>query len=215
MYGTRIATSGRDRHKFQEVNTLISATKKVFLKCAYRVQRYKQQLPDVPLPPEPVITRWATWIQAVIFYSKHFEAVKSVMEHFSSDPAVSVSESLSAFNSSKVLSSVSYIASHFSWLPDSINKLETSGMPLQEAMGIMEDAVQKVSVVPGEVGGVVSTKLQSVLNKNPGYSNLLTLSRIFNGETVEPPENIIASTPPSLQICAGDILRYRAIFFYL
>ena len=184
------------RHEFPEVNSLISATKKVFLKCPYRIQRYKEQLPDVPLPPEPVITRWATWIEAVIFYSKNFEAVKSVMENFSSDPAVCVSESLLAFNSDKVLLSVSYIASHFSWLPNSIKKLETSGMVLQEAVKIMEDAVQKVSVVPGEVGSVVSTKMQSVLNKNPGYPTLVTLSRLFNGENVEPPKSIIPSRIP-------------------
>ena len=42
-------------------------------------------------------------------------------------------------------------------------------------MEIMEDAVQKVSVVPGEVGGVVSIKMQSVLNKNPGYSIFILL----------------------------------------
>ena len=81
--------------------------------------------------------------------------MKSVMEKFSSDSAVSVSEYLSAFNSSKVLSSVSYIASHFSWLPGCVKKLETSGMPLHKAMGIMEDGVQKVSVVPRDMGGVI------------------------------------------------------------
>lgn len=69
-------------------------------------------------------------------------------------------------------------------------------MVLQEAVKIMEDAVQKVSVVPGEVGSVVSTKMQSVLNKNPGYPTLVTLSRLFNGENVEPPKSIIPSRIP-------------------
>ena len=48
-------------------------------------------------------------------------------------------------------------------------------MPLHEAVGMMEHAVQELSVVPGEVHGVVSTNLISVLDKNPGYSTLTRL----------------------------------------
>lgn len=190
----RVAETVRDL--FPEVNTLISATKKVFLKAPYRIQCYKQRLPDTPLPPEPVITRWGTWIEAVNFYSDNFEAVKSVVETLSPDSAVSVSESLSAFNNSKVICSVSYIKTHFGWLPDSIKKLETAGLTLQEAIGIVEEAVNKLNAVQGEVGDKVSTKLNAVLNRNPGYSTLHTIYRICNGETVESIENILPSTIP-------------------
>ncbi|KAH1006084.1 hypothetical protein HUJ04_006962 [Dendroctonus ponderosae] len=31
------------------------------------------------LPPEPVITRWGTWIKAAIFYAEHFEAIKELI----------------------------------------------------------------------------------------------------------------------------------------
>lgn len=186
----RVAETVRDL--FPEVNTLISATKKVFLKAPYRIQCYKQRLPDTPLPPEPVITRWGTWIEAVNFYSDNFEAVKYVVETLSPDSAVSASESLSAFNNSKVICSVSYIKTHFSC----IKKLETAGLTLQEAIGIVEEAVNKLNAVQGEVGDKVSTKLNAVLNRNPGYSTLHTIYRICNGETVESIENILPSTIP-------------------
>ena len=78
----------------------------------------------------------------MIFYSKYFEAVKSVMGNVSSDIALSLSEFLSAFSSCIVLCSFSFIASHFSWLPDSIKELETSAMSLQEAVGMMEDVTE-------------------------------------------------------------------------
>ena len=127
---------------------------------------------------------------------------------------ISVDSALTTKNS-KVFSSVSYIANHFSWLPDSIKKLETSCMPLQEAVGIMEDAVQVVSVVPGEVGGVVSTKLQSLLNNNPGYSNLVILSCLFSGEIVESPENSITSTIPLYkyaELTSCEVERFFSIY---
>jgi hypothetical protein len=66
------------RVKFPQVNKLISMTKKVFLIAPTRVQNYKQHFPDAPLSPEPVPTRWGTWIEAVNFCSEHFETVKSL-----------------------------------------------------------------------------------------------------------------------------------------
>lgn len=64
------------RQNYGNVNKLISSTKKVFLKAPSRVQAYKEQLPNLALPPEPIITRWGTWLKAVLFYSENFEAVK-------------------------------------------------------------------------------------------------------------------------------------------
>jgi len=33
----------------------------------------------MPLPPEPVITRWGTWLNAAMFYADHFETFKNVV----------------------------------------------------------------------------------------------------------------------------------------
>jgi hypothetical protein len=38
---------------------------KMFLKAPHWVQSYKQPLPHASLPPEPVPTRWRTWIDIV------------------------------------------------------------------------------------------------------------------------------------------------------
>jgi Protein of unknown function (DUF 659) len=48
------------REEFPDVNKLKSNTKKVFIKAPLRVLAYKDQLPGIPLPPEPVLTRWGT-----------------------------------------------------------------------------------------------------------------------------------------------------------
>jgi hypothetical protein len=74
------------------MNKSISMTEKVFLKATHWVQSYKQQLPDQPLPSEPVPTGWGTY-----FCREHFESVKSVVAKFLSESAVSVLESQSAF----------------------------------------------------------------------------------------------------------------------
>lgn len=51
------------RCTFGKVNKLISSTKKVFLKSPARIKAYKEKLPTVPLPPEPVVTPWGTWLK--------------------------------------------------------------------------------------------------------------------------------------------------------
>jgi hypothetical protein len=59
-HGLRVAEEVTSN--FPDVNKLISSTKKVFVKAPQRVQRYRNELPDVALPPEPVLTRRGIWI---------------------------------------------------------------------------------------------------------------------------------------------------------
>jgi len=52
---------------------------------------YKEILPDIPLPPEPVLTRWRTWLEAAIFKCYHFQGLKKVVEELSSKKSPSQS----------------------------------------------------------------------------------------------------------------------------
>jgi hypothetical protein len=65
----------------------------------------------------------ATWIEAANLYSEHFETVKSIADKFSSEPAVSVRESQSAFCDPKVACFIAYIRSNFGWLPETTKRL--------------------------------------------------------------------------------------------
>ncbi|KAL4112236.1 hypothetical protein QTP88_016061 [Uroleucon formosanum] len=53
---------------------------KVFLKAPQRVYVYKEIMPSVPLPPEPVLTRWGTWIKAANFCADHFDNLKIILQ---------------------------------------------------------------------------------------------------------------------------------------
>ena len=54
------------------VDKLVSSVKKVFKKAPSRVQKFRTIAPDVPLPPQPILTRWGTWLEAALYYSEHF-----------------------------------------------------------------------------------------------------------------------------------------------
>jgi hypothetical protein len=57
-------------------------------------------------------------------------------------------------------------------------------------MDIMKNTSEKLSVVKGEAGESVSTKLQAVLRRNPGFSTFTSVCQVFNGDNVDPPEDI-------------------------
>ncbi|KAJ8957739.1 hypothetical protein NQ318_017637 [Aromia moschata] len=55
------------RNCFPEVDALISSTKKVFLKSPKRLRAFHTQCPGVSEPPQPIITRWGTWLEAAFY----------------------------------------------------------------------------------------------------------------------------------------------------
>jgi hypothetical protein len=147
-------------------------------------------LPDVALPPEPVLTRWGTWIQAVNFYNKHFDVLKSFVTTFHAESAVAVRESQTALIETKVASSMAYVRSNFGWILESIKKSETTGISLQESMGILENAEVKLSAVRGETGEKDYRKFQAILKRNPGYSTFMAVLKILDGVDTDLPEDI-------------------------
>jgi hypothetical protein len=54
----------------------------------------------------------------------------------------------------------------------------------------------KLSVVKGEAGESVSTKLQVVLKRNPGFSTFTCVCQVLNGDDVDPPEDIAPEKIP-------------------
>jgi hypothetical protein len=51
-----------------------------------------------------VSAKWETWIEAVSFYSEHFETVKSIVAKFPSESDDSVREYQGAFSDTEVAS---------------------------------------------------------------------------------------------------------------
>ena len=65
------------RSSFPVANSFISSVKKIFIKAPLRVQQYKQIL-NKELPPEPILTRWGTWLKAASFYADNMEGIAEV-----------------------------------------------------------------------------------------------------------------------------------------
>ncbi|KRY21054.1 hypothetical protein T12_961 [Trichinella patagoniensis] len=67
---------------FPDVDRLIFNVKKVFLKAPSRVQLFKEMATEIPLTPQPVLTRWGTWLSAVFYYAVNFTKIQEIISCF-------------------------------------------------------------------------------------------------------------------------------------
>jgi hypothetical protein len=78
------------RGQFDEVDNLISNVKKNFRKAPSRILLFKTEAPGIKLPPEPIITRWGTWLDAAIYYCENFETIVRIIHLLDENDAVSI-----------------------------------------------------------------------------------------------------------------------------
>ena len=67
---------------FKNINEVITAIKAATIKN----KDCKKDFHDagLPSPPDPVITRWATWLRAALYYSKNLPAVRTIVNNWTS-----------------------------------------------------------------------------------------------------------------------------------
>lgn len=187
------------RANFPEVNALISSVKKVFVKAPLRVKLFSEMLPDTRLPPQPILTRWGTWIEAALYYSEHLEDVKKVLEALDKNDAASIETAVNACNEKNLQAKLVFIRTYFSKLPAAITRLEEKGMPLTSALQVFETAITEE--VPGEIGKSLRHKIERIEARNPGLTFLRDVNRVLLGESEKQFSSYSASDIASLRYC--------------
>lgn len=160
------------RASYKEVDSFIANVKKIFAKAPSRTRTFNQMAPGVPLPPQPVLTRWGTWLEAVLYYATHYNKVVSVINTFNSEEASSIANAKSLI-SEQLLKELQFIQTNFGNLPKAITQLERSGIELSKSINIIEKVSNSITrAVPDPITERVKEKLSAVLHKNNGFSVL-------------------------------------------
>ena len=170
------------RSHFPVVDDLVANVKKIFRKSPHRLQIFKTLEPDLALPPEPILTRWGTWISAAIYYCKHFESIKNVVESFDSNDSVAIKKAQDVLKSQTLQANLIYIKSNFECLPTAIKQLQEQKLSLFDSIKITETISGIVKKLQGQHSDSIKTKLDSVLNSNAGYKMICKISKILSGE---------------------------------
>ncbi|XP_023216012.1 tyrosine-protein kinase Abl-like [Centruroides sculpturatus] len=111
--------------EYSKANNFISEMKMVLFKCPSREHLY-QDITGLPLPPSPVVTRWWSWINSVVFYCKNFEKINAFINELLPGDSVVVN-SVKKLVTDPVVTTVLYSMHSYKLLVDKINKLERHG----------------------------------------------------------------------------------------
>ncbi|KAJ4451158.1 hypothetical protein ANN_02600 [Periplaneta americana] len=77
--------------------TSTSAYKNSIKHTTMRVLLFQIIAPGIPLPPQPVLTRWETWLDSVNYYAEHYGKIMEVIDVLDSKDSSAVAAVKSAF----------------------------------------------------------------------------------------------------------------------
>lgn len=201
---------------FPLVNRLIARVKMVFVKFPLRRAKYRDDCPDLPLPPEPVLTCCGTWLEAAIFYADNLPAIKGVVNGFNLEEAKSIEECQKIFIDETSQRDLSFIKAHLSFLPGAIKQLEEVGLPLKRSLSIIKGVQEKLGTIPGVKGQVFKDKMEEVVQKNAALKVLQEVNNILNGKKNAPiPDGFEPEDIAELKFCpiaSADVERSFSAF---
>jgi hypothetical protein len=174
--------SEKIREYFINVDKFISSVKKVFKKSPKRIQKFKLMAPNLALPPQPVITRWGTWILAAKYYSENFNIISDIIGSFKAKDSKCIKDAKKCLEDSNLKYELAFINANFSSIVDVITILEVKDLSIVDAITIIEEFLVKLSRISNsEVGKIAYERLKLVLEANPGYTQIKTIAHILNG----------------------------------
>ena len=205
------------REMFPEVNDLVSTVKGVFVKVPSRIIIWKEVCPEVPLPPEPMLTRWGTWIDAALFYAKKIEKVKTVASQLSPEDAAAIGKCQKLLKNHRLASDLVFIAGNLAFLPAVLTRLEEAGLPLERAVAIFDEAKSNFDSIAGQKGLLSQSKFKSVLERNSDVLVLRSIVGCLKGEegSLSLPEGFGPGVVPNFKFCPTANVDVERIFFGL
>lgn len=153
---------------------------------------FKELQPTLPLPPEPVTTRWCTWLEAAFYYCDHFEAIKSVVDTFDSEDAESIRFAKKLFSDQRIKVDLAYIKSNFAPLVPATIQLETHGLALSKSVEIISSIRDSLNSLDEKKFG---NKMEAVLRRNPEFKIFLDINNALNLR-LEPTEQFVKDLSP-------------------
>ncbi|KAJ4438848.1 hypothetical protein ANN_14801 [Periplaneta americana] len=89
-----------------------------------RVLLFQTIAPGIPLPPQPILTRWKTWLDAVNYYAEYYGKIMEVIDALDSTDS-SAFAAIKSLPSEQLLEDILFIDSNFKIVSKSITLLES------------------------------------------------------------------------------------------
>ena len=122
----------------------------------------------LPSPLDPVITRWATWLRAALYYSENLPAVRTIVNNWTS-AGLLVSRAKNAINVEGLVSDLVKI-NQYRTLAANIEFLEGSASTITKAYGLLK--IMQFDDDP--------CAIKDYINKRLSNSDLETIRGVFS-----------------------------------
>ncbi|KAJ8958587.1 hypothetical protein NQ318_016308 [Aromia moschata] len=174
------------RKCYPQVDQLIAETKAVFTKSPKRIREFHNLCTGIPEPPQPILTRWGTWLNAVFYYVQNFEAIKTVVFQFNSKEAECIKKSQQQFQNEQVYADLQTIRKNYTAIVirDAIRQFQNTSLSLMESLHIIDQLKTQLQTVGDKIGVIVKEKFETLLRKNP---DLDRLRNIYTNSVPEDP----------------------------
>lgn len=136
---------------------------------------------ELALPPEPILTRWGTWIHAaILYYCENIKQIRSIVNQLDPDDAISIQMAQYVLLDKSLDVSLTYIKSNFGFLPKKIKCLEKSGLSLNDAITLIENAKVSLQKCNEQKSKSVYQKFNRVYYQKTKVTNLLLKYKKFH-----------------------------------
>lgn len=165
------------RKCYPKVDQLIASTKKIFIKSPKRIREFKQACPGIPQPPQPILTRWGTWLKAVLYYERYLHIIKHCILSLNPQEAQAIAVTQQLVSDTEVHTQVEQISENYSFLLETISKLENTHLTLHEALNIVHDLKVSLGHLTDNVGKSTTDKLSALIHKNPDFQSIVRIDK--------------------------------------
>ena len=125
----------RVRAYFKNIDDVVATIKAATIKNKDRKNDFREA--GLPSPPDPVITRWATWLRAALYYAENLPAVRTIVNNWTSG-GLSVSRAKDAVNVDDLVLDFVRI-NQYRILAANVELLEASDCTMREAYELLKN----------------------------------------------------------------------------
>ena len=126
----------RVRAYFKNIDEIIATIKAATIKNKDRRKKDFHNA-GLPSPPDPVITRWATWLRAALYYGENLPTVRTIVNNWTS-AGLLVSRAKDATNVEDLVPDLFKI-NQYRTLAANVEFLEGSACTITEAYGLLKN----------------------------------------------------------------------------
>ncbi len=122
------------------------------------------------------------WIEAAIFYDN---LVCTILQEFDPKDAACIEEAQQLLLSSHLQTDLTFIVTHFSFLPSCIKQLQKEGLPIIDALKVLDKVNEKLATVPGSIGDKIRQKFAVAHAHNPDVEKAKQIAAVIEGTSSE------------------------------